>query len=401
MANPEHVEIVKQGTQALNKWYKNHPNERLDLSGAYLFGINLHGAFLREAFLAGANLIKADLRQADLIGIDLRDAELIAARLEEADLSRAHLSGAKLVECNLFRVNLHGAYIYQADLFGADLREANLFEAELSGASLIEANLSMANLKEARLLDTDMREADIRGANLSKAILRNANLRGAFLGGTNFDEATISEMNILKTIVNAETSFKKIKNSEKCKIDRYTIASLGNNRGGLTDGNLITMDIHDDVAKLRSEFSGVWGVFHLIAIILFSIPYLWFLAEHRIEASFTKSQFENSVTLSTALARYIWNGGIDWRSGWHLEIISFSTFIGFLLYNVLRLSLLYKTKKLETQQEVSRLPAMFSFEESLWWKRIYYVTKIGVVIYFVLVFLNVYHFLQMRVAIET
>ena len=36
MANPEHVEVVKQGWGAINAWRKKNRNVRLDLYGADL-----------------------------------------------------------------------------------------------------------------------------------------------------------------------------------------------------------------------------------------------------------------------------------------------------------------------------------------------------------------------------
>ena len=93
MANPEHVEIVKQGAAAIRKWREEHPNERLDLSEANLREDNLRGADLHEADLHGAALEGADLRSASLKKADLR-----GACLHEAKLERSLLHCAKLDE---------------------------------------------------------------------------------------------------------------------------------------------------------------------------------------------------------------------------------------------------------------------------------------------------------------
>ena len=50
MANPEHVEIVKQGAKAIDQWRKQNPGVKLDL-------------------------VEADLRDADLSEADLGDAD--------------------------------------------------------------------------------------------------------------------------------------------------------------------------------------------------------------------------------------------------------------------------------------------------------------------------------------
>ena len=36
MANPEHLDILKQGVAVWNEWRKEHPDERVDLEDAYL-----------------------------------------------------------------------------------------------------------------------------------------------------------------------------------------------------------------------------------------------------------------------------------------------------------------------------------------------------------------------------
>jgi Pentapeptide repeats (8 copies) len=90
MANPEHVEVVKQGAEAIRKWREENPNVRLDLRGASLEGTDLRGADLSEADLSEANLAEADLRGAWLYFTDLHGAELYRANLRGAELIGVH-----------------------------------------------------------------------------------------------------------------------------------------------------------------------------------------------------------------------------------------------------------------------------------------------------------------------
>jgi hypothetical protein len=47
VANPEHLEILKQGVEVWNQWRKKKPNIETDLREAILQGVNLHkGMFL-------------------------------------------------------------------------------------------------------------------------------------------------------------------------------------------------------------------------------------------------------------------------------------------------------------------------------------------------------------------
>jgi hypothetical protein len=93
MANPEHLEILKQGVEVWNAWRVQ--NQYKDIP--HLFGADLAAANLSEANLMEANLRRADLSGATLTGADLRDADL-----SEAILSEAILSGADLAEVLLY-----------------------------------------------------------------------------------------------------------------------------------------------------------------------------------------------------------------------------------------------------------------------------------------------------------
>jgi Pentapeptide repeats (8 copies) len=89
MANPEHVELVKQGAEAIRKWREQNPDTQLDLQEAHL--------------------TNADLRRADLWGVDLRQANMHGTYLIEANLGGAHLERANLCEASLREANLGGA----------------------------------------------------------------------------------------------------------------------------------------------------------------------------------------------------------------------------------------------------------------------------------------------------
>lgn len=87
------------------------------------------------------------------------------------DLSKAYLSGVNLRDIDLKGANLRGADLHSAKLRRANFRGANLREANLNGANLDSAYLRGANLREA-----DLRGAHLKGVDLSEANLRDAKL---------------------------------------------------------------------------------------------------------------------------------------------------------------------------------------------------------------------------------
>ena len=63
MANPEHVEILKQGVEAWNRWRENNPDIKPDLNGSFFCG-----HFNEPANFDYTDISKADFRRAFLRG---------------------------------------------------------------------------------------------------------------------------------------------------------------------------------------------------------------------------------------------------------------------------------------------------------------------------------------------
>jgi len=180
MANPEHLEILKQGVEQWNKSRNEHPEVTPDLSEANLDWAHLDGADLSGTDLSNANLSTAKLRGANLSWAELRGTYLVAADLGGAQLRGANLSGAILC----------GARVVEAILSGADLSGADLRGADFSGAILKGANLKNADLKGGRLGEVIITAADLSGADFTEAVASR----------TNFANVDLSDAKGLETI---------------------------------------------------------------------------------------------------------------------------------------------------------------------------------------------------------
>jgi uncharacterized protein YjbI with pentapeptide repeats len=189
MANPEHLEILKQGVNVWNKWRKGNPKILPDLS---------------NISLKDANLINANLSHSNL-----RAASLLSARLNDAQINSAHLYKANLQHANFSYANLSHSCLDEAELSNANLSNANLGFADLSNANLSHATLIYADLRNTELSNANLSYAQLYYADFSYASLRHVNLNHTIICGTKFNNADLSFMNFadmdLREAVGLET----------------------------------------------------------------------------------------------------------------------------------------------------------------------------------------------------
>ena len=184
MANPEHLQILKQGVEVWNAWRIENNNITPDLTYTDLHEAHLAGADLRKVDLLNANLYSADLREADL-----RDARLLYANVYNANLSGANLTGADLFSANFSEAFLRDANLHGADLTNTNLHGADLARADVSEAILLETVFGNHNLTTVRGLETCQHE----GPSVldHRTIAQSGPLPLAFLRGCGLPDALI------------------------------------------------------------------------------------------------------------------------------------------------------------------------------------------------------------------
>jgi|GEM_PF-1482060 len=198
MANQEHIDIVKQGTEAWNEWRLRNPDVVPDLSGADLRGINLDASFpgsprfIRSDECPQLHCKPEELGPANMRGADLRRTDLCGSRLMLADFSGADLRGAWLCDVSAQCATFTKAKLGKAEIANADLGEAVFAGADLRGATLYDVDLHAADLHGANLNWAGMQRSDLRGANLRSAKLRKADLTEASLFGANLTDAKLT-----------------------------------------------------------------------------------------------------------------------------------------------------------------------------------------------------------------
>ena len=169
MANPEHLDILKQGVKVWNAWRRENPDVRPDLQGADLkkadlAWVDLSRAMLDETDLDGAHLFRGNFALANLSSANLSEANLTYANLRKANILGSHLVGIKLEAADLEAANLEGSNMGGAHLERANLAGANLSGVYLGSAYFVSSKLAQANLKDCFLVDMTLAGVDLREA---------------------------------------------------------------------------------------------------------------------------------------------------------------------------------------------------------------------------------------------
>jgi hypothetical protein len=160
MANPEHLEILKQGVEEWNRWRKDNPNIRPDLS---------------EAFLIGGIFSGADFSFAELFRVDLLEAALDKANFSNANLVEAGLVNADLKGSDLFRANLAAASVQGADFNGAEIGFTIFVDSDLSQAigldNVFHHNRSSIGIDTIYLSQGEIPEVFLRGCGVPETLI--------------------------------------------------------------------------------------------------------------------------------------------------------------------------------------------------------------------------------------
>jgi len=113
-------------------------------------------------------LVGVDVSSAFLQGLNLRNANLLRTDFNSADLRNSNLAGVDFTLANLNSANLRGAALDHAKCVDTDLRNTDLETTSLVGADLSRASLDEADLRSADLRDVNWQQLkSVKGANIA------------------------------------------------------------------------------------------------------------------------------------------------------------------------------------------------------------------------------------------
>ena len=121
MANSEHLNILKQGVEAWNKWRDENRDERPDLSGVDLSGSKFSGANFSNTNFNKARLNQWSVDDCDFSESNLTEIVAQASYWRNARFRGAHISG-DLVLSTMYVADFSGASVQRCGLITAELR---------------------------------------------------------------------------------------------------------------------------------------------------------------------------------------------------------------------------------------------------------------------------------------
>jgi len=336
----EHIQRAKQGKEVWNAWAENFKR--------YTYEKNVYDAFIdfRSLYIH----FDLDVEFSGFIfpcNTDFRESDILSAMLfddakfyGDVDFSGLTFSGSTIFKTAKFMGN-------------AFFMDTTFRETDFSNSIFDQkANFMGANFSEK--VDFDLLQFK-DGANFQGVDLKHANIKSLNLSNCNFTDASL-----IGALIDGRTNFQG-SNMGNCKVDRYQLERM-DNYGGLSNSDRMDMIIEDGLALLQNSYSGFWQNLHLLALLAFAAPYLWFISVQWINSSFNFSQDPSLIPVWKALFQFIYNGGVNWHLGYEFHW-SFVIFIILLIYNLLRGLLLWKTISLTLQKESSGLHPPFSLKK--------------------------------------
>ena len=347
MANVKHMSTLALGIQAWNAWRADEPTVRGDLSG-----------------------------------LDLVTNETLRDRLHSETRE-----GVGIHDWNLQNVDLSGARLDGLVFYNADFQNSDLSNASICNCRFIRGVFGVSVPDIETLRDREGRLSEHTVKNLKAAACR---LESTLAFGAEFKIASLSFADLTSMKVDEATRFSRV-GVIGTKITQAKLEML-QDFGGLAPGRMSQMEIVDDVATLRRSFSGFLNSVHVVAILLFCAPYLWFLGKQWVLAGVGEGiAFPGRTSPILAnLCRFIVSGGHDWRI-WHVNPWACIVFILAICFNGARIALYVKTKQLEHHRVVTGFYNEFHLS-GVWLKlltsyRYLGIAALGMIILHTLIFL--------------
>ena len=290
MANPQHIEWLKEGVEAWNKRRKAAPFTP-DLSMASFAPEDLIAASMNTPFIPMAKLRHLPYPPAGWIG-----ARLHGINLSDANLSHAQFTNADLTDADLSNANLEKTVLSQAFLCRANMRRARLSDALLNQANLVGADLTGAKLNDASLQGASLTDANLAGATLTGALLN-----ATWTTGTNLVQTRLTNLRHLPPELWKAKLFPEGQSPKQHPIQSLSVKTVSNLLDRVKEIKGLHGNADEDVALyFRGESQCGW---ELRPFVMRHDSLL--TSESRMLVELTSRRPEDFVGASSSLAQWV------------------------------------------------------------------------------------------------
>ena len=229
------------------------------------------------------------------------------------------------------------------------------------------------NFEHAKIRAADFQKADLRTCDFSKSDLVWSNLKDVYLGR----ETVFHKAILFRTIFN-----------------KTGIACLSKD-SGLSSNTTKQMYIIDDLGVLKKNFSGINGLFHSVGFTVFILPYLLFLLSLLSYDKVARmlSVYHKLDGIVALEYKPIYKSLYLFLCEQGLWLVIFMIF-----YNVLRMYLVYQTKKYEEMEKINGYLLDFQFKDNRHMQIGHYVVKLLWYINIIVLSVHTYRFITSPVA---
>lgn len=324
------------------------------------------------------------------------------------------------------------------------------FEAVFQKCGFCNAELQSASFSDSKVSKCDFSEAKLPNVHFFDSKLIKSNFHGAILRGATFQGTSLNSIDLRGAQFDINTKFGNAR-FKGVLVNRDDATSIQNK---LKPEQIEGLLMGSDLDRLKRDFTGFKRWLHLAAILLFIAPYLlylvrielsheaanqmqqlrWYLndkvnndidhsAAQLIEAvsrqfpNIPMDRIRNHVSRSTAelkqtLSSYLQGSQQPPEKSiyilmWEyikrhdigtapdlLDRVSIYFFYILLGYNFLRLTILYKTSRLEHEENITNLAANFSFKDYPTWGYLYGFMMVITIPYYGVILLHTWQYLR-------
>lgn len=223
MANPEHVDLIKNRTQHLKEWRNKHGKVNLDLreadlsehvfpdQGVTIDNVDFSGANLRGAVINKAVFSNCNFNHADFTDVSFRNRDQTRGQVQSCDFSHVQFTNTDLEGVNIADCTFDYAVFKNTILTHTNLNQAKGKHIKIDSQHCERINLANAKLSNCDFSNSNLKKANFLRAEFAGCLFVKANLSSAIFEGAKLNNCNFSKSNFSDSLVRSDTEFRENK----------------------------------------------------------------------------------------------------------------------------------------------------------------------------------------------